>query len=160
MRRLLLGLAASAAVAVTGTSASAQDHRRNVVGTSGNGVGNTVVATNRGPGWGGHHGGPVGFPGGPGFSPGGFFPGGGHQVNRVIDSGNGVNNTVIARTGGGFPFGPGGSGVNINVITNSGNGVGNTVVAGNRPLGSHGVNVNVITNSGNGAGNRVVAGNR
>jgi hypothetical protein len=109
-----------------------------------------------------------------------------HNRNVISNSGNGINNTVIARNGPSFGspvFGFPGGGVNKNVITNSGNGIGNTVIAQNGGGFPHGggfpgnggffpgggfpgggvfpggVNVNVITNSGNGVGNTVLAGN-
>src|SRR5262249_47025071 len=92
-----------------------------------------------------------------------------HNKNVIVNSGNGVNNTVVARNapasilpGGCYPGGcvPGpyypGGGFNKNVISDSGNGIGNTVIAtngggfwGSYPGGGvfpGGVNVNVITN--------------
>jgi hypothetical protein len=190
MRGMTLGVAAAAVVAVSGGTAFAQGPwNKNVIRDSGNGANNRVVAVNRGgippvfahpayahPGF-GHPGfAPVGhgfFPGGPQF--GGPFVdrpllhmAGGIARNIIQDSGNGVDNTIIARNGGGFgwspggqfPFGPNGFGVNINVITNSGNGVGNVVKGVNRTFGSNGVNINVITNSGNGVGNVIKGINR
>lgn len=182
MRRYLLGLAVAALVSTTAGTATAQHPvLRNIIRNSGNGVANLIAASNQGnPGF---------VPGG--FAPGGFAPGGygpvgyapngfdpshfapadmgGRNVNRIVDSGNGANNTIIAQNrgggfggygGNGFPFGPGGFGVNVNVITNSGNGVGNTVSAGNHSYNRNGVNINVVTNSGNGANNVIRAGNR
>lgn len=154
MKNLLL----AAGVAVLGLFASAStasaQHNRNVIGNSGNGINNTIVAQNRG-----------------GLS-GPFVPVGGRNTNVISNSGNGIGNTIVASNSGGgfgilpggcyFPGGgyPGGSfpggpvfpgGVNVNVVTNSGNGVGNTILTGNSRPG--GLNINVVTNSGNGVGN-------
>jgi hypothetical protein len=105
----------------------------------------------------------------------------GTSVNRIDNSGNGINNTIIAGNRAGFPgrvFAPVGAapfypqvgfpghlavpgvgGVNVNVITNSGNGVGNFIQSGNRG-GPGSLNINVITNSGNGIGNTIRTNNR
>jgi hypothetical protein len=98
---------------------------RNVIRDSGNGIGNAIVARNRG-GFGGGFGpfdaGPAGYP----FGPHGVFGPGGLNINVVTNSGNGIGNAIHAGNRGG----PGG--VNVNVITNSGNGIGNTIRARNR----------------------------
>ena len=87
-----------------------------------------------------------------------------HKRNVIVNSGNGVGNTIVAKNSGGFPSPFGGLGTNI--INNSGNGIGNTIIAGNAggsfPGGGvfpGGVNVNVVTNSGNGVGNTILTGN-
>ena len=112
------------------------------------------------------------------------------QPNRNVinNSGNGINNTIIAQNHHhGVPlYAPGyGGGYSSNTINNSGNGIGNTIITKNvtgfpsygggyapgyvtgytpgyggsfNPFPG-GVNVNVVTNSGNGIGNTVVAGN-
>jgi hypothetical protein len=101
--------------------------------------------------------------------------------NVIVNSGNGVNNTIVAQSsgvpvGGWLPGpilpGPFGGGVHSNWISNSGNGIGNTIIAGSGgsigfggwyPGGGvfpGGVNVNVVTNSGNGIGNQIITGNR
>jgi hypothetical protein len=181
MSRLVAGLAAAALLAAPMT-ASAQN--KTVIRNSGNGANNTIAVKNGarpgfppppiayqpqvpaypagyGPaGYGGY--GPAGYGGGILPAP----PAPGFNRNVIRDSGNGVDNTIAIRNGGGwgyqpggYPFGPGGFGVNINVVTNSGNGVGNTVSTFNRG-GPGGVNINVITNSGNGAGNTIGIKNR
>jgi hypothetical protein len=180
MRRLFLGLAASAVTALSSGTADAQfPVLRNKIVNSGNGVGNLVAAGNAGT---------LGF--------GAFGPGAGFQKNTIVTSGNGIGNTVLAgNLGGGvvpagFPVGvpigypvgypgvgfPGGGvpglggGLNINVVTNSGNGIGNKVLTGNLGGGGlfgggipglgGGLNINVVTNSGNGAGNLIGLLNR
>jgi len=96
-----------------------------------------------------------------------------HGVNRIVNSGNGSFNTVVAQNNVTplplFPV-PGLGGVNRNIVLNSGNGIGNTVIASNGGFGFHGsfpgggvfpggVNINVVANSGNGVGNRIITGN-
>jgi hypothetical protein len=173
MRLLLLGLAATAATALSSGTGSAQFFR-NVIANSGNGAGNVIIAKNRGA--------PQGF----GFD----GPMQGYMTNRIVNSGNGVGNVIQARNvagfggypggfapagypggyGGGFnPVGyggyapggiPGFGGLNMNIVTNSGNGIGNQILTGNRNGLPGGININVITNSGNGAGNVIGAKNR
>lgn len=169
MSRLVAGLAAAALFSVP--AAAHAQFRVNRIENSGNGVNNTVVARNgpaRGhfPGFAPAH----GLPGGAGVGyghPAGHVFGPEFRRNVILDSGNGIGNTVVAGNGGfgggGYPFGPHGvfgpGGLNINVVTNSGNGVGNTVHTTNRG-GPGGININVITNSGNGIGNTVRTRNR
>jgi hypothetical protein len=205
MTRLALGLA-TAALCAAPLTAQAQ-FNRNVVRNSGNGANNTIVTTNGParasfpayqapitlqsppapvgfqpqyqpayqaqyqPAYGGYSGYPVS--GGQGYG----TPGLGINRNVISNSGNGSQNTIIARNRGGFgggyaggygydpsapfPFGMGGFGVNVNVVTNSGNGVGNTINTLNRSFGGPGgININVVTNSGNGVGNTIGAKNR
>ena len=86
----------------------------NQIFDSGNGVGNTIIARNRG-----------------GCLPGGRFPFGpggfGVNINVIANSGNGTGNFI---QGVNRSFGR--NGVNVNVITNSGNGIGNIIRALNR----------------------------
>ena len=187
MRRIVITAAAVAGLAFSAPTASAQ--YRNVIRDSGNGANNTIIARN-GPIQ-------LHAPQAPAFAPGGFAPAGfdpGYQAgyapaygggygygggfapapvfggvsrNVITNSGNGVNNTIVARNGGFGGFSYGGSfsgggifpgGVNVNVVTNSGNGAGNSVIAGNGRPG--GLNLNIITNSGNGVGNSIITRNR
>ncbi|MBX9626714.1 MAG: hypothetical protein K2X82_23155 [Gemmataceae bacterium] len=175
MSRLAAGLAAAALLSVP--AAAHAQFSVNRIQNSGNGVNNTVVARNspaRGhfPGYAPAYGVPGGADAGYGYGPQVGYPAGhvfGPEFRRnvILDSGNGIGNTIVARNGGfgggGYPFGPHGvfgpGGLNINVVTNSGNGVGNTVHTTNRG-GPGGININVITNSGNGVGNTIRTRNR
>jgi len=83
-----------------------------------------------------------------------------HKRNVIVNSGNGVGNTIVAKNSGGFPIPFGGS--SSNLIANSGNGIGNTIVAKNSggfPSPFGGLGTNIINNSGNGIGNTIIAGN-
>ncbi len=101
-------------------------YNSNHIINSGNGVGNSINAQNFGGGGFGFPGGGFGYPGGGFGQPGGFGGFGGYNSNRIINSGNGIGNTINAQN-----FGGGWGGVNRNVIVGSGNGFGNVINAGN-----------------------------
>jgi hypothetical protein len=99
----------------------------------------------------------------------GVVPGGEVNKNIILNSGNGIGNTIISKNLSIPPFAPspflppgipGLGGINVNVIAGSGNGAGNVISAGNAPALPGQININVIAGSGNGAGNIIRLGNR